>query len=508
MVARWAWPVAYIGVFCLFSWHLGGDGSPDTRIYHFYNGYAAVTGGRPQDLAPAGLQTFFHPGVDALYYRLFTSLNTHPVVLELLLGLPYAAVAWLVFRIGVALLPPGWPGGEAFAGAFALFGVTGAASLPTLGTMMTDVVPAVPIFAALAIWLRRGNDPAWLVGVGALAGISIGAKLTLLPVCVGFVATVTIVEARRPKRALLAGFAFGAAAVIAVLVIAGPWWLSNWQKYGNPILPAYNDLFRSEWVAAGRWTDDRFKPHRLWSILVYPSVWAFAESHDAVELNMHDPRMLMALIAVVALLVRRKAEPTARRLALLFLLAYVVWEIAFSIYRYLAVLECLSGVMVLAAMAAWGRRSMAPFAGLAALALTGAAAIDAKYPWWDRTRPGPLALQVGMPAVTDNALIMLLDPAAYSYAIPFLPPGVTVVGANTNLARPGSEGRLEAEIETRIKGWAGPIWGFENPSSQPGAADRLLAYYRLQRDTPCVEIDGNIGEPHTKLCRLKRSPAG
>jgi hypothetical protein len=505
---RWIWPPIYVGFFCLLSWQLGGDGSPDTRIYHLYNGYAAVTGGRPQDLAAAGLQTYFFPGVDALYYRLFMGLNEHPGLLRLILGLPYALAAWLTFLIGVVLVPRDWPGREFFAGAFALFGVTGAASLSTLGTMMSDVLPGLPMLAALALWLRYKGGYLPLVAVGALAGISVGAKLTLVPLLVGLLATMLILGLRRPGIALRSVLTCGSAALVAALIVAGPWWLLNWQKFGNPILPAYNDVFRSDWVSAGRWSDDRFKPVGLWRVLVYPSVWAVEESHSAIELNMHDPRMLMGLAALVALLVRWRVEPAARRLALLILIAYVLWEIQFSIYRYLALMECLAGVLMLAAVAAWIPRRAASVATLGLLVLAGAAAASTKYPWWDRTRPGwLLALTVELPPIPNDSMVLLLDRAAYSYAVPFLPAGVTVVGANTNLVGPGYEGRLQTTIEDRVKGWSGPIWGFENPVSQPGAADTILAYYGLRRGKPCQEIGGNIGEPHTTICQLERLEA-
>jgi len=50
MINRLARPVIYVTFFCLFSWHLGGDGSPDSRIYHYYNGYAVSFDGPPVSL--------------------------------------------------------------------------------------------------------------------------------------------------------------------------------------------------------------------------------------------------------------------------------------------------------------------------------------------------------------------------------------------------------------------------------------------------------------------------
>ena len=308
MKRRFAWPLGYVLFFGLFSCSKGGDGTPDFLFYHRYNGYATVTGGRPQDIAAAGMQGYFYPGLDALYYRLFAALNEHPLILEFLLGLPYALAAWMVWRIGRKVLPDDWPGREALAGAFALFGMTGAAGFATIGTTMSEVVPSLPMLAALTIWVEHRRNWRWLGAAGALAGLSVALKLTLLPSFVALLVVVALAEVRRPIAALRAALMFGGTGLVAALVVAGPWLLHNWQLTGNPIFPNFNDVFRSDLVDHGRWSDDRFKPHGFWRVLFYPAVWAFHPSNTAIELNTQDPRILMALAASVALMVRRRRE--------------------------------------------------------------------------------------------------------------------------------------------------------------------------------------------------------
>ena len=501
MTRRFAWPLIYVLFFGLCSWRIGGDGTPDNRSYHVYNGYAAVTDGRPQDIAAAGLQSYFYPGLDALYHRLIWAMNDHPVRLEFLLGLPYALAAWLVLCIGHRTLPRDWPGRQAFAGAFALFGLTGAAGFAAIGTAMSDVVPSLPLLAGLALWLRNRRNLACLAAAGALAGLSVGLKLTALPLYIGFFVAVTVGEARHPAAALRAALVFGATGIVAALGVVGPWLLHNWQAYGNPIFPNFNDLFHSDLVAYVRWSDDRFRPHGVWRQLLYPAFWAFRDSQDAVELTMHDPRMLIALVAIAALLAQRGANTEARLLALFAVIAYALWEYQFSIYRYLTALECLSGVLALAALAAWVPRRFAGPAGLVLVALAGVAAATTKYPWWDRSAPGKQVISVDLPPIPANALVILADPSEITYTVPFLPPGVTVVGANNNLTRPGAPGTLQQKIERTIRDWHGPIWSFENGHYFPGAADATLTFYGLRRVTPCAEITSNIEVAHGTCLR-------
>ncbi len=310
---------------------------------------------------------------------------------------------------------------------------------------------------------------------------------------------------RRPGLALAQGAVFGAAGLCAALAVAGPWLVHNWQLTGNPVFPAYNDLFRSDLVDPGRWTDDRFKPHGLWHVLFYPAYWAFRESHAAIELNMHDPRMLAELAAIVLLLVRRAALPEARLLALAMLVAYALWEFEFGIYRYLTAPEALSGALILAALAAWVPRRAAVPASLALVVAGAAAAATTKYPWWDRALPARQAIVVNLPPIPPNALVVFLDRSALAYTIPFMPPSVTVIGADTNLVHPGSSGRLQARIAATIEHWQGPIWGFENGRNFPGLAAATLRFYGLRRAGGCQAITSNLEAEAGTACPLARA---
>ena len=439
-------------------------------------------------------------------YRLFAALNDHPLILEFLLGMPYALAAWLVWRIGCKVLPDDWPGGEALAGAFALFGITGAAGFATIGTTMSEVVPSLPMLAALAVWVVHRRDWRWLAAVGALAGLSVALKLTLLPSFIGLFVVVALAEARQPMAALRAVLMFAGMGLVAALVVAGPWLLHNWQTTGNPTFPFFNDIFRSDLVDPGRWSDDRFKPHGFWRVLLYPAVWAFHPSNAAIELNTQDPRMLMALLAAVALVVRRGANTAARLLALFVLLAYALWEYQFSILRYLAVQEALSGVLVLAAVAAWVPRRFALPAGIALVVIAGTAAATTRYPWWAHASRADQAIVVHVPSIPPDALVLLLDPWPYSYLVPALPASVSVVGTNSNLVRPGANGTLQRTIEQTVRDWKGPIWGFESRDKYPGAADKILAHYQLRREPPCADITSNVDASTGTACQLRRVP--
>ena len=515
----------YVVFFSAVGLHLGGDGTPDLRIYHRYNGFVAATGARPNDIAPAQLQTFFFPGLDAYYYRLTTALNDWPRTLQALMPLPYALATFLIFLMGRRLVPADWPRREGLAAAAALFGTTGSAALSTVGTTMSEIVPGLPILLGFALWFLhvarrapgKGASLAIIVLAGALSGITVGVKLTAVPLFVGLFLTVAVAELPGKWRAVRAAFLFGLAGVVATFLIAGSHWLHNYQLTGNPIFPVYNNIFRSDWVDFGRWTDERFKPLDLPSMLLYPATWAFTRSHRAIEIGMRDPRMLLGLLAAAALLLKLakggltdRTRPHVRMailLALFFVVSFVLWQYQFSIYRYLAIVESVSGALILGAAVAWTNRRNWIKVGWALVVLGVTVAAFTRYPWWDRTTASAQFHEVVLPNIPDGAMVMILDTSALSFIAPELPPHTILIAANSNLVRPEVEGTLQTRIESTVGAFPGPIWGLENLKSPPAEAETVLKHYGLRRTGDCGPIISNIDPSPFQGCRLEREGA-
>lgn len=526
-VAQLLWPAGFALFFCWFSWRIGGDGTPDFRAYHLYNGYALANGGRPQDIAAAQLQTYFFPGLDLLYWWLLRAFGTHPGTLHALLGLPYAGAAWAVMAIARTVLPPAWMLRTPLAAAAALLGTTGAAGFATIGSTMSDIVPDLPVLAALCLGLRGVDGPDMAlrqrrlraIAAGALCGLSVGLKLTAVPLFAGMLAAMILCHQQGWRAAAAEAALFAAAGSLVAAAVAGWWWGQTYAAFGNPVFPAFNDLFRSDLVDHGRWSDDRFRPRGWAMTLLYPAYWAFLPSHRAIELPMRDPRMLVALVSALAILVAKarvgrwrspdRSAPAAVFLATFFLASYAAWEIQFSIYRYLAVPEALCGALALAATALWAPRTSLRgrrFA-TALLVLTGLLVVRlTDYPWWDRSLPSARVLDVELPEFAPDAMVIFLDPYAMSYTVPFMPASVRVIGANTNLVRPDIPSLLEQRIGAAIRAHQGPLWGMENGGEFPGAAEATLAHHGLVRAGPCVPIKTNVEPPRITACPLTRRP--
>lgn len=496
---------------------LGGDGSPDFRIYHLYNGYAALTGGRPQDIAAAQMQSYFFPGLDIPYYWFTAKLDSSPRLLLAVLSLPYAVAGFCVYGLIKAALPEDWPGRRSLALLTSVFGLAGSASLPTLGTSMSDIVPGSFILFALCIYLymqdRNKPDNAALFA-GLCCGISVGFKLTAAPFFIGFLVGILAYERIRDGKPFRRFILFGMAGGAAVLLVCGGWWWRNYAMFGNPLFPAFNDIFKSDFVEWGRWSDDRFKPRDLLMALFYPFYWAFRPSQLAIELNTRDARMAVVYVSVLVLFAMALTSSFRRILtqrAQFFYIfvpvfgavAFIFWERLLSIYRYLAVLESLAGLILLLALLPaarlLSRRGVNAVVILAMALISGTTA----YPWWSRSSSASNAVVItGLPIVEPRSMAIFLDAYAMSYLAPSMPADMRFIGANNNLVHLGDKGQLQAQVESAIRSHQGQLWGIEYPPAFAGMADDTLKYYGLERVQPCSEIKSNIEEGAIRMCKL------
>jgi hypothetical protein len=498
------------------------DGTSDLGNYHLYNGFSAFHDRKALDIFPAQMQTAFFYGLDAIYYTIFSSLNDRPALINILLSIPYSVAALAIFLIACLFAKPSFPWPRLASAAAVVFGLTGASTFATLATTASDLVPGVAVLIALARWLilesLERNTVSTALGVGAVAGISVGLKLTQAPLFVGMAAAIAARYAAGKASALREAFAFGVGGLIVFTALDGPWLWGNAKAYGNPIFPLMNNVFQSDLVAPGAWADLRFMPKTTAMALFYPAYWAFRSSKDVCELAMRDPRILLgcasALVIVFGVggrwLRTRTAPPIgclqslALSLSIMFLVSYALWVKVWSIYRYLAIQESLTGVLVLAALptafGAWAR----PWLMSALFALLLIATVrTTEYPDWHRLPRGPQAISLRLPPLEPNAMVLFLDDSPYAFVVPSMPESARAIGVNNNLVHPGSLGRLWSTIEAAVRDHQGPLWGMEDPHEHPGVADVSLNSLGLARNGECAPLITNM-ETAGRICKLRR----
>ncbi|MDE2580926.1 MAG: hypothetical protein KGL52_04785 [Rhodospirillales bacterium] len=484
---------------------MGPEADFDLRNYHLYNGFALLHGRLDGDLAPAQLQSFLAPDLDLIYAGLLHMLNRHPGWLGAVLALPQGLAGYLVWCLTRRALPEAMPARGWLAGAAALAGVTGAAGVSTFASAMSEMLPASCLLGAMLLLMSGSTRPraGW---AGLLAGCAMGLKLTAAPFAVGLMVAAALTGERGGRR-ISALLWFVTTSFCGAALLGGAWWEWLWVRFGDPMFPYFNEIFRSPWVAPVPGTDLRFLPRDVWQAVGYPLFWGFTRTTLVNELPVRDPRVALGWVAAFALLGRAwrgRMRPAECVLLSVWIIGYVLWEARFSILRYLVPLELLSGALVVAALAPWLARRPAIQVVPAAWALAAGLIAVTVYPNWGHAPPGHVAVSVHPPAFAPGSLVVLLDPSPMAYVAVFVPPTVRFVGANNNLVRPGAPGRLAHAVAKAIRTQVGPLWGLEEPGESPGVADATLRAFDLVRAPGCARVRSNLDGDAILACPLRR----
>ena len=242
----------------------------------------------------------------------------------------------------------------------------------------------------------------------------------------------------RTAGQLILALATGSA--LGWLLSCGYWAWGLWERFGNPVFPFANDLFRSPFFftsdvpppfASGlvdgfiSARDLRWRAHGVMDFLAVPFNMAIGKTSRLQEIEFRETRF--ALLSVVALVwlaqeaLRRarqqKVTPlpaVGRGLLAYFLVAWVLWLKVFYYYRYALVLEfiaplalCLLLLRVTPPLPSWKvlRARLRRPSG-------GAVMIPAAPRWrsskvWVRKRPGELSRLQQAALLAATAVILL-----------------------------------------------------------------------------------------------------
>lgn len=522
-VPIWAIPCVLAAGVIAYAMALPGDAGWDMRNYHLYNPYALLGGRMHFDVAPASIQTYLSPLLDVPYYLLQKGISSLRA-LNAMLAVPHAVAVVLAYAITLSVLGTRVAGAPWLAGVAAVFGATGAAALPTLATTMSEMVPVSLVLGALLLLMASLRETGFSAGhvtiAGFLSGAAVGLKLTVVPSVLGLVAGWLAISVLRVRARLMGAFLFVAAAALGACCIGGFWWFKMYEAYGNPVFPFYNDIFRSPWYYPVNLADLRFLPRSTLQWLAYPFFWAFTPSTLTHEVPLRDPRFALALLAVLAVLVRWFVRrPTDRgvvhgreRLVVVFFIAaFGLWEWKFSIIRYLAGLELLTGTMLLLAARPWLERTP-PWRALVVASAVCVSTLGATMlPRPERAAPAREPVDVLFPPIPPDSSVVLLDPAPMAYTAAFAPRTVRFLGAGNDFVAQNPQGRHQRMIREGLSRDTGPIWGMDFPTAHPGISDMTLMSYGLRRTPECSQIRSNLDGNGIRLCRLERtgfSPLG
>lgn len=478
----------------LYAWFVGEDINWDWRNYHEYGAFALLNSRFGIDVAPAGIQTFLNPLVYVPAYLLRHGVGAPlwGILLGAVHGLNLALV-WWVSRLLLGASASAWS-----VLAAVVIAAFGPMTLSETGTSFSDILTALPVIAGFGLILSAGEQRAPRLVIGALLiGAAAGLKLTNAAFLIG--AGVSVLLAADPIRKM---GAFAIAGAAGGLATGGAWAWRLWAQFGNPLFPFYNSIFRSPEAPLAPNADLRFMPHNLLDAAAYPFYW-LAGDHPSLELPFRDPRFVLVTVLFAATwiagLIRKLDifQLRDKQFMWFFAVSYGLWMYAFSIQRYIVVLELIAAPLIvllllrLAQVMCGTAEARAPLiANRAALVVAVMIAIWSRSPDWGR-RPwsDPYQPQLSAALSAPATYLMLQKPTGY--IAPLLSAGSRSYQLS-DIVMPVVPGGI---FDQRIR-WGlahplpGGVWALYLKGSPP--REDLLTIYGLALDTSraCEEIPG------------------
>ena len=346
------------------SYSLGEDMNWDLQNYHFYNGYAFLHGALIKG-SLGTVQSYLDPILNSFYYLLIVHLP--PVMVTIAIASIQSASIAMIFMMARQLIPCKNYKLKIFVPlAIAMAAIFGPVFWSEIGTTMGDTLLAVPIISAIYLLVFNGGIDGRVKGyqkhlifAGLLIGFSAGLKFTNLVYAVGVFAsmTFTLLLNKGVLRRTIIGdlFIFFLATTTMFIVVYLPVGYTLFRHFGNPIFPYYNNIFKSEYFVKTGFHDMRWFPRTIIQYLDMPFRFMANQKYPfGMEISFRIYffafiEILMPLYAVkVALGIVRgyKQNWSHIFLVLFFTFSFVVWEVFFSYYRYIAALELLSPLVV------------------------------------------------------------------------------------------------------------------------------------------------------------------
>jgi hypothetical protein len=510
----------------------GPDNNWDLRFYHLYAPWAYLHGRYLYDVGPAQFQGFFNPTADFLFYALTSSvLNETPRIVAFIMGAVHGINAVLILAIAFHVLRPFELRERSMLTASALLmGVSGAGFVSLLGTTTNDLVNSIFVLGSLLGVLKvadqENESGAWrgFAWSGLLAGIGVGLKYTAAIFIPGLGLIAFIVAVRR--RTVTGPIAFGVAAMLGFLAVAGHHLLTLWHVFGNPIFPLFNNIFQSPYYEPESIRDAQFLPRDLSQIIAYPFYWARTNSELVSELPFRDIRGAIAYIAVVAgllALVSSRVRIERRRdglftetrgLGLVFIfvvMSYFIWALGLGNYRYAVTLEMLTGIVTMGALIWLFEDSRLRI--VVAIVLLTIATTTTVYPDWGHgehpsasTRParyGDRYVDVRVPQLPANSIVLIATWSPVAYFIPFAEPTAQYLGIENNYLELSQNNKLASEVKHIMRAQGRTKFLLSIGEFDSNKMNSLLEQFGLRLSMlPCQPIRSNLEEEALSLCSV------
>lgn len=331
-------------LFGSYSLYLGQDFNWDLRCYHFYNAFAYLNHRRLFDIMPDGNPFYYAPTIDLLTYYLYTHFP--PRVYAFVIGSLSGVSAFGVYLLTMSFLKQ-TQGLQKVILCICVLSVSllGYANLMEVGASFGDNIASIFVIFSIYYLVKvyDENNIRDLIFSAALMGFAVALKLTMGPY--GVAALFGLLFLKDRKYGSLIYFIFVSALVYVLVDLY--WMIQQFDETGNPLYPYFQGLIDTN--SSFQIDDPTFIPKTLKDTILFP-FYMLVPSKVASERIMADPRILVAIMCCLLLILLSFVNPLKRKekaLVLICLVAHVFWLFLFAIARYAIVTEYLSGILLL-----------------------------------------------------------------------------------------------------------------------------------------------------------------
>jgi hypothetical protein len=338
-------------------------------------------------------------------------------------------------------------------------------------------------------------------------------------------ALIALIVAVRRKTAF-GPIAFGIAAALGFLAMAGHHLFTLWHVFGNPVYPLFNNIFQSPYYEPEAIRDVQFLPRDLWQAIAYPFYWASTNSDLVSELPFRDARGAISYIAIVAGLLtlvssrvrieRRRnglfAETRGLGLVFIFVaVSYFIWVLGLGNYRYAVTLEMLTGIVTMGALIWLYEDSRLRI--VVAIVLLTIAATTTVYPDWGHgehpstnirpARYGNRYVDVRVPQLPANSIVLITTWSPVAYFIPFAEPTAQYLGIENNYLELSQNNKLTVAVKYIMRAQGRPKFILSVGEFDSSMMNSRLEQFGLRLSTlPCQPIRSNLEEEALSLCSV------
>jgi hypothetical protein len=333
----------------------GKDVNWDQLNYHYYLPYEWLTGRLRLDYFAASAQSYLNP-VGYVPFHAMVSAGWHSVLISMALAAAHGLNVALLYLLAWKLFAHR-PAGERrlLAALASALGAASAVFWATVGSSFLD--PLLSVFMLAALLCLVDPPPERRTVRVLLAGLLFGCAsalkyynavfaLAAMPLALGVPG-----GGAAPAR-LRAAAAYALGGVAAVAVLAGPWLLTLWREFGNPVFPLLNGWFQSPHAPPSNMFAGRFAVQDLWQALAFPFRLIAPDRTLYAEITAPDMRFAALVVAAAALPLAGalKRLPQANRftqadrgLFVFFALASALWLATSANARYGMLVLLLAG---------------------------------------------------------------------------------------------------------------------------------------------------------------------